>query len=119
MSVTVAGKKYHVALSDGVSTYGFNIVKGSDGRMAVNDWAPIFSTGDQQFAEGTWQPLAWDDWSQGVGQERYAVATKAQYFHGNLDTRVAGRVTLGGRWVVSDAGQSASSNLVDLGANRM
>ena len=115
--VTVAGKKYHVALSDGVSTYGFNIVKGSDGRMAVNDWAPIFSTGDQQFAEGTWQPLAWDDWSGGVGSERYAVATKTQFQRSNVDTRVGGRVTLTGRWVSTDAGQVATANLIDFLAN--
>lgn len=117
MSVTVDGKKYHVALSDGTNKYGFNIVKGSDSRMAVNDWAPIFSAGDQQFAEGTWQPLAWDDWSLGVGSERFAVATKTQYFHGTLDTRVGGRVTLGGRWISSDAAKTATANPKDFLAN--
>lgn len=114
MSVVVGGKQYHVSLSDGEHAYGFNIVRGSDSRIAVNDWAPIYSTGDQQFAEGTWQPVAYQDWSGGVGLERYLNAAETQYHRGShVETRIPGRITLGGVWELKDAGQAATANPID------
>src|SRR5574337_866166 len=99
MSVTVAGKKYHIALAKNDGTqYGFMIVKNSDARQRVNDFAPIYSTGDQQFAEGTWQPIAWNDWAGGVGQEFYSNSQQNKYWLAtNCETRIANRLTLGGR----------------------
>lgn len=112
--VVVDGKKYHIAIAKGGVTYGFMIVRGSDTRQRVNDWAPIYSTGDQQFAEGTWQPWALTDWTGGVGQERYSNSAQNKFYTSlNCETRIAGRLALGGRWVSADATQVATANPID------
>ncbi len=118
MSIVVGGKKYSIAITRNGVTYGFMIVRGSDQRQRINDWAPIYSTGDQQFAEGTWQPIAWMDWSGGIGQERYDNTLQAKvYTSAKAETRIPGRVTLGGRWVTTDAGQIATANPLDFAGN--
>ncbi len=114
MSVLVDGKKYHIAITHNGTTYGFMIVKGSDTRQRVNDWAPIYSTGDQQFAEGTWQPWALTDFSGGLSQERYDNGAQSKFYSAkNCETRLPGRATLGGTWVSGDAGQNASARPLD------
>ncbi len=116
MSVTVDGKKYHIAIAKGSTTYGFMIVKGSDTRQRVNDWAPIYSTGDQQFAEGTWQPWAVTDWTGGLARERYSNAEQNKFYSAsNCETRIAGRATLGGSWADSDVAQAATAKPIDFG----
>lgn len=119
MSVVVDGKTYHFSLTCNGVTYGFMRRKGSDTRRRFGDWAPKYSTGDDQFAEGAWQPVSWNDFSGGVGQERYSNSKQSSFYtaDGGVETRYAAKATLGGRWVSSDAGKTATSNFVDFGGN--
>jgi hypothetical protein len=118
MTVTVDGKKYHISLNDGTDTYGLNIVPGSDSRTIRNEWAPVTSSGGQTPSASSWQLVAWEDWSGGVGQERYSTKASGRYFLGSgIETRAGERVQLGGLWVSRDAARTATANLIDYGAN--
>src|SRR5512142_3138413 len=116
MTVTVDGKKYHVKLNDGTDTYGLNIVPGSDSRTIRNEWAAVVSPGGQTPAVSSWQLVAWEDWSGGVGQERYSSKAPGRYFLGSgIETRQGERVQLGGLWISRDAARTATANPIDYG----
>ncbi len=112
--IVIGGVRYDVALQIGAVTRGFKYIHKSYRRQPVNDWAPKYSTGDDQFAEGTWQPWALSDWSGGAGQEKYNNAAQNRFYRSSgMETRLPGRATLGGRWIESDAGKSATAKPVD------
>src|SRR5574343_706217 len=119
MSVTVDGKNYHFSLTRAGVTMGFMRRQGSDSRKRFGDWAPKYSTGDDQFAEGAWQAVTWNDWLGGAGQLEYSNAAQNKFHtsNGGIETRIGGKLTLGGRWVSTDASQNATSNSIDFGGN--
>src|SRR5574341_160736 len=94
------------------------IVRNSDGRKRINEWAPIYSTGDQQFAEGVWQPVSWTDFRGGLSLERYSNSAQDKFYTSkNMETRQQSKATLGGRWVSTDATQTSTANILDYLSN--
>jgi len=97
MGVWHEGRLYDILLvrPDG-EKMGFMIVKNSDRRERVSDFAPVLSTtGEMQYAEGIWRPWTQDDWIGGLGQEKWDPEQSTRFYEAeNVETRVKGKVML-------------------------
>ena len=84
---------------------GYLMRPGSYTRYRATDFAPRLSTGTLTHSDlDGWNVWSKIDWSGGVGQEKYESGAANRFGEGSdIEARIAGRVTLGGRWVASDA----------------
>lgn len=105
MGVFVDGVEYDIAIERANGEkLGFMIVKGSDRKERVNDWAPVISTtGEPQYSSGVWRPWTQSDWSGGLGQEIWDSSEKTRFYEAEgVETRIDGRVMLATAVTVTD-----------------
>jgi len=106
MGVWVDGYEYDIAIErpDG-TRQGFMIVKHSDRRERINDWAPVLSTtGEMQYAEGIWRPWTQGDWQGGLGQEKWDTDETTRFYEAeNVEARVDGKIMLASAASLFDA----------------
>ncbi|RLC80046.1 MAG: hypothetical protein DRJ03_22420, partial [Chloroflexi bacterium] len=117
MGVWVDGQLYDIAIERANGErLGFMIVKGSDRKERVNDWAPVISTtGEPQYSSGVWRPWTQSDWSGGLGQEIWDSSEKTRFYEAEgVETRIDGRVMLATAVTVTDP-DIAAAQPVDYG----